>query len=223
MCATLAEKGESIRFRTYATTQFETIENLQIGETDHASSAQLQGISILDAAMATSAAPSFLPPRIWNGLKLWDGSMLNNNPIHQLWRARSDLVPLRESDAQVACVVSIGTGLETPTPMPWSRPVARLIDTVTRTIKFATNTEAEHKDFKHFIDRLNLRQTAQGLTKTEYFRFNVPTGNQRFDLDDYQSIPKLERLTEKYIEENIEEIRRCAGILAEKGAFHCTH
>lgn len=220
VCATLAEKGESIRFRSYTTTQFESPIRGQIGETDHATLAQMKDVSILTAATATSAAPTFLPPVQWQGLKLWDGGLLNNNPVHQLWRARSDLVQNNQPDAEVACVVSIGTGYQNDS-VPLYQRMFRIFDTAIRSFKFVTNTEAVHKDFKNYIDRLRLRQAAQGLVTTEYFRFDVPTGDKRFDLDDYQQMRALETLTQEYITANAAEITRCANILAQKGVYHC--
>uniref|UniRef100_A0A093VLB7 PNPLA domain-containing protein n=1 Tax=Talaromyces marneffei PM1 TaxID=1077442 RepID=A0A093VLB7_TALMA len=53
--------------------------------------------SIIDAALATSAAPLYLPPVKVNGIDFWDDGLLNNNPIDQVWSARHDLAPRPEN------------------------------------------------------------------------------------------------------------------------------
>jgi hypothetical protein len=82
-------------------------------------------IPIKVAVRATSAAPTYFPPvemvkgRL-GGVEFWDGGLLNNNPIDQLWRARVDLVQDTEPLPKVACVLSLGTS--------WSDKVPGLLD-----------------------------------------------------------------------------------------------
>ena len=74
----------------------------------------IEQITIKVATRATSAAPTYFPPVTMNGAKsgvsqFWDGGLLNNNPIDQLWRARLDLVGPEDPPPKVACVLSLGT------------------------------------------------------------------------------------------------------------------
>jgi predicted acylesterase/phospholipase RssA len=108
MCATLADKGESILFRTYdAPADAEPVSG---SAKDRFGSGTLAKIPITEAALATSAAPTYLPEVIWERLKFWDGGLLNNNPINQLWAARYDLAATTtDPPSPIDCVVSLGT------------------------------------------------------------------------------------------------------------------
>ena len=80
MCATVADKGETVLFRSYrlpgdSRPQSETAQNI-----DH------DNITIKEACRATSAAPTYLPPLKVPGrdrtmITFWDGGLLNNNPV----------------------------------------------------------------------------------------------------------------------------------------------
>jgi patatin-like phospholipase/acyl hydrolase len=59
---------------------------------------------------ATSAAPTYFPEMKWNNLVFWDGGLLNNNPVNQLWAARYDLVESHDPEPKVSCVLSLGCG-----------------------------------------------------------------------------------------------------------------
>ncbi|PVH67650.1 FabD/lysophospholipase-like protein [Cadophora sp. DSE1049] len=204
MCSTLADKGESILFRSYsAPPDAEPISS-------QATLALMETISISTAACATSAAPTFLPVVEWKGLKFWDGGLLNNNPIHQLWAARYDLAikaadsadsadaaeseDLASPEPPIGCIVSLGTSWSSAVP---SSPF-RFINTVSRVVPFTTNTEAKNLDFRRELNRINARLPPKD--HTAYFRFNTPTVDETFNLDDYQQMARLEKLTEVYLE-----------------------
>lgn len=66
-------------------------------------------------------------------------------------------------------------------------------------------------DFQRHIETLNIRQREHKRNKTLYFRFDTPTKDESFNLDDYQKMPKLKKLTETYMDEVIAtEIEVCA-------------
>ena len=74
----------------------------------------IENISIKIATRATSAAPTYFPVvKIFAAktgvTEFWDGGLLNNNPIDQVWRARLDLVGATEPPPKVACILSLGT------------------------------------------------------------------------------------------------------------------
>ncbi|KFY95917.1 hypothetical protein V500_02617 [Pseudogymnoascus sp. VKM F-4518 (FW-2643)] len=216
MCTTLKDKGESILLRSYKIP--EDAIPATFPSTDGAKEAlkdELGKMSISVAACATSAAPTYLPEVKYETplllFRFWDGGLLNNNPIDQLWRARYDLVKPDEPAPPVSSVVSLGTSWSTATS--WSP--FRFINTVTTAASFITNTESKHMDFKRFINRVKSRP---GSAKDiEYFRFNAPTNNEAFNLDDYRKMSRLEDITTEWLEKEVdEEITNCGVSLAKK-------
>jgi hypothetical protein len=113
MCSTLRGRGESVLLRSYDM----PVNADPVSQEGDAlkKSGGIEKITIKTAARATSAAPTYFPPASWYGGKdqgrseFWDGGLLNNNPIDQLWRARLDLVGPLDPPPKVACVLSLGT------------------------------------------------------------------------------------------------------------------
>ncbi|KAH7321496.1 calcium-independent phospholipase [Rhexocercosporidium sp. MPI-PUGE-AT-0058] len=111
----------------------------------------------------------------WNGLVFWDGGLLNNNPINQLWSARYDLVGTDEPEPKVSCVLSLGCGhLKAGTP---SKSRFSLSATVP--------SRPKGKDFSRHVSNLNRRPH---YANTKYFRFNVDLGTQEIGLADYNKM-----------------------------------
>jgi predicted acylesterase/phospholipase RssA len=181
--------------------------------TDGAKEANKKGVlanmSISVGARATSAAPTYLPGVFYQGLRFWDGGLLNNNPIDQLWRARYDLVGHKEAAPPISCVLSLGTSWSTAK----SSSPFRFFNTVTTAVAFLTNTESKHMDFKRFINRITGRPGSGQNIK--YFRFNTPTDKKAFNLDDYQKMPVLKARTQDWVKwpEVDEKIQECAESL----------
>lgn len=184
MCSTLVDRGETILFRSYKPPS--DGEPLRSG-------ANFSDVSINDASRATSAAPTYLPEMIIKGFRFWDGGLLNNNPVDQVWDARFDLAKAPNQTPIVSCVVSIGTSWST------KKRGSGFFNTISQTVSFATNTEAKQRDFAHNINRMNLR--AKPDEQTEYYRFNAPTGDKDFNLDDWQQMENLKALTRKYLDD----------------------
>jgi patatin-like phospholipase/acyl hydrolase len=207
MCATLADKGESILLRSYSAPEDSTpVSSIARQASDEGA---IEGISISTAARATSAAPTYLPEVVWKGMTFWDGGLLNNNPISQLWASRYDLVGPKEEAPPVSLVLSLGTSWDSTKPNSFMR----IVNTLNKATSFMTNTEAKHRDFLRYVNRLRSRQKEN--SKTEYFRFNTSTGREAFNLDDYQKMKRLRELTMLYLEtpEVKADITRCADIL----------
>lgn len=217
MCSTLADKGETVLFRSYEppTDVIPTTRDVR--------DADFSDITIIEAARATSAAPTYLPQMVIKRpvppkpedveFRFWDGGLLNNNPIDQVWDARYDLANDVTETPVVSCVLSIGTSWADPKPQT-SWFLQRFVNTVSQTVSFATNTEAKHRDFERRNKRRNARLPEN--ERTAYFRFNAPTGQENFGLDDWQSMPKLKVLTEKYLQDPLtqQKIKECAEVLA---------
>lgn len=179
MCATSTDRESAELFRSY--------------EPPSDVKDEFEVITVKEAALATSAAPTYLPAVKVMNKEFWDGGLLNNNPINQVWDARYDLVPIEEGEGmpdppQISCVVSIRTGRV-------KKPVQQLgwgfLNTVSTVMSYATNTEAKHQDFERKIDRLDKRRK-EGI---RYWRFDVEL-DKPIKLDDWQSMPKLEKITQ---------------------------
>ena len=191
MCATLADKGESILLRNYDP-PFPALP-VSTGARD----LDVNTVTIKEAARATSAAPTYLKEAKIQGLDFWDGGLLNNNPIVQVWDTRDDLVPRDAKIPRIKCIVSLGTShTEYSIDRRVSSGIQRFLNTVTKTVAFVTNTEAKHRDFDRNIRQLNRRRQAQA---TSYFRFNATTGQENIDLGDYSNIPILIEYTNEYL------------------------
>ncbi|KAG0340659.1 hypothetical protein BG000_011437 [Podila horticola] len=156
-------------------------------------------INIRLAVKATSAAPTYFPQVFWNPvgvrerLIFWDGGLLNNNPIDQLWCERHDVIASNASEPPISCVISLGTGHKKPGSPPslWFK----LIGIASSVMSFATNTNAKDKNFEsHMID-LNGRPEHKS---TKYIRFDPPLEHD-IGLTDYHRINELADLTSKYL------------------------
>jgi predicted acylesterase/phospholipase RssA len=209
MCATLADKGESILLRNYDP-PFPALP-VSTGAGDLICNA----ITIKEAARATSAAPTYLKQATIQGLDFWDGGLLNNNPILQAWDNRDDLVDRDTASPRITCIVSLGTShKEYNEKRRVGTGIQRFLNTITKTVAFVTNTEAKHRDFDRNIRQHNKRRPAD---KIGYFRFNASTGDDNIDLGDYLKMPKLVEYTNDYLKKaDVDKsIDECAALLAD--------
>lgn len=211
VCATLADKGESILLRNYDP-PFALLP-VSTGAKD----LDFDAITIKEAARATSAAPTYLKEVTVQNLKFWDGGLLNNNPINQVWDNRFDLIPSLDASPRITCIVSLGT-THKDYDLVGRRPgsgIARLFNTLSKTASFLTNTEAKHRDFDRNVRQHNMRVPRR---QTGYYRFNAPTGKESIGLDDYWKMPKLVEYTNVYLEMPVVDawINECASLLAKQ-------
>jgi hypothetical protein len=201
MCATVADKGETVLFRSYKLPSDSCPRSETAKQIDH------DNITIKEACRGTSAAPTYLPAmeipsQTGTMIKFWDGGLLNNNPVDQVWDARYDLPAARVTNDKgevkyvepvVSCVVSIGASYCPPSPPKSARD---LLNVLLTTIGFATNTEAKHWDFMGNNIRRNARLDPK--EQTRYFRYNAPASRD-INLDDYQQMSLLETDTMAYL------------------------
>jgi len=153
--------------------------------------------TIVQAARATSAAPTFFEPvKLDVGVTLRDGGLLNNNPLDELI---SEVTTKREfSGKQIACIVSLGTGIMKPKIQG-----DRLAAVAQSCVDIATNTETTHKKFKE-------RECgAGGRFRNKYFRFNVAQGVQDVTLEEWQAMDDMWVLTYEYLTTIEEELSGC--------------
>lgn len=213
MCATLADRGESILLRNYSPAF------APVPISTGASDLDFSKITIKEAARATSAAPTYLKQATIQGLNFWDGGLLNNNPIDQAWDNRYDLVDEEERSPRIKCIVSLGTTHPEYKKASNKNFIAKFFNTLSKTVAFATNTEAKHRDFERNMQQYNRRRQARGKPErqTLYYRFNASTGAQSVSLADYLSMPALVSYTETYLTKpEVEKwIEECAEHLAK--------
>lgn len=202
MCATRIDRGEAVLFRTY-TPPADVLPS------------QFDDVDITSAACATSAAPTFLPAVKIEDVEFWDGGLLNNNPIDQVWDARFDVAPplLAEDkvspEPDIAVVLSIGTGYHIET----TKLPGTVVATLGATVAYATNTKAKAEDFRRNINRMNRRRRKE--ERTEYFRFETPIA-EVINLDDWQKMAELETATNTWLDDGgRKEVELCARLLAE--------
>jgi hypothetical protein len=239
MCATLQERGESILLRSYKTPPdaipiSENGKNLYKELEEFGS---IEAVSISVAVRATSAAPTYFPDvkldvKTGDKIVFWDGGVLNNNPIDQIWRARLDLVKDNDPAPKVSCVLSLGTSWSKNGPpskldshwvpgwlkksilywFPWVTPAEK-------SIPFLTNTEAKHLDFARYIKRISHRN-ADPDAQTKYFRFNTPTDNYYINMAEYGKMDELTKITEKWLKDDKDtakaKLETVAQLLAKK-------
>ncbi len=163
-----------------------------------------RGIAMVDAALATSAAPTYFPPYPVGDFGYFaDGGTFANNPsmtaiveaVYQGYAAApSEIVML-----------SLGTGLNPvgvppasiPKPLDWGVthwlwPFSDGVVPATALLNLTMDATAE-------LAALQARQLLGG----NYMRANVPL-QQPFGLDDYKNVQTLVNATQAYIEKSTE-------------------
>ena len=164
--------------------------------------------TISQAALATSAAPSYFPPVEIGSSCYIDGALRYNNPVNEVEaEARHLWCPDQvELKSLVKCFLSIGTG--TPAKEAISDKALKFMKS--NLASLVTDTEATHQSFQ---DRW-LRQ----LKEKRFFRFDVTQGLQSVDIADYQKRDMIRDLTDAYMNEGDQKIKLqdCAENLMEK-------
>jgi predicted acylesterase/phospholipase RssA len=158
-------------------------------------------VTISLTALATSAAPTFFPevyfPEKANAkLVFWDGGLLNNNPIDQLWNSRYELEAPEEPAPPISCVISLVTGYVKPDSP--SDSWFKLAGVASSVMNFATNTTAKGRDFTRHMSHMNKRSEHKD---TKYIRLNPSLGTQEIGLADYRKMKELQDMAAKYVED----------------------
>lgn len=154
-------------------------------------------MTILEAAMATSAALSFFDPVDIGNQTYLDGATGANNPVDRVWNEAQALFGSENGkiDNVIGCVLSIGTG--NPGTYSFS---TNALEVLTKTLrKIATETEATERQFA---------STHSYLTSPtpRYFRFNVQQGLQDVELAEYKEAGKITSVTEEYMDHRNREL-----------------
>lgn len=195
MCTTAQNRAETVLIRSYKNTNPSVPSKANDVMREHH-----DRVTISVAARATSAAPTYFPQVPFptaetppgRRLVFWDGGLLNNNPVDQVWNARYTLVAPDEPEPDVSCVISLGTGYA-PAGSPGDS-YFQLLGTASAVMDFATNVNPKGKDFSRHMTMLNQRGQ---YAKTRYIRFSPSLGKERIGLADYMRMEDLKRIAEK--------------------------
>ncbi|EJP60972.1 protein kinase subdomain-containing protein [Beauveria bassiana ARSEF 2860] len=164
--------------------------------------------TILDAALATSAATRFFDPVRIGARQFVDGALGANNPVEQVEREASDIwcADTAELMPQVKCFLSVGTG------HPGKKAIEdNMVKLLSKTL-VGMVTETEQTEAR-FIARWR-----QHYDLKRYFRFNVDHGLEGVGLEEFDQQGTMEAATESYLDHTaqITRVRDCVLNLKQK-------
>jgi len=170
--------------------------------------------SIVQAARATTAAPTFFVPASI-GLNMYiDGGIGYNNPAEQAILEANRIWPSRP----IGCLLSLGTGKNIPISGEsepshvvriFASRIAEKLTVAEYCTKLATGCQAVH------LHLLENNQLAKGKFKDRYYRFNVEYGAVGIELDEWKKLSALSARTDAYLADPSESRRLvdCAKLL----------
>ena len=145
--------------------------------------------TILDAALATSAATGFFEPVSFGERHFVDGAQGANNPVEQVGREASDIwcADTMQLMPFVHCFVSVGTG------HPGKKAIEdNMLKLLSKTLAaIATETEDTEESF--------ISRWGQHYDLKRYFCFNVNHGLEDVGLEEYKEQGTIEAATESYL------------------------
>lgn len=161
-----------------------------------------ESVTIWQACRATSAATTFFDPIAIGPYKeqFVDGALGANNPVYALWNQAQDVWGDDRLRSDLACIVSVGTGV------PALKPVRDDILGITATLaSFATETEKTAEQFRR--DKSSLDEQGR------YFRFNVSCGLQSVGFAESKKQREIAAVTGRYIasQDVFKQIKACAN------------
>ena len=169
--------------------------------------------SLVQAARATTAAPTFFEPAAIGLNKYVDGGVRFNNPAEQAILEASRIWGSRP----IGCLVSLGTGKGLPISGASRRGIlgifapyrAEQLTVAKYCTELATSCEPVH----HRLVEGN--RLPKGRFKDRYYRFNVENGATEIGLNEWEKLSVLSERTEAYLDEPSEKPRleNCAKLL----------
>ncbi|KAJ4295580.1 hypothetical protein N0V90_007593 [Kalmusia sp. IMI 367209] len=164
--------------------------------------------TILQAALATSAAPTYFSDIAIDGMKFVDGALGANNPAFEVVEEASDLWCEDTGNIQslTKCFISIGTGHPGIRSVS-DRGLRHLVETLK---KEATETENTNNIF--------LGQWREHLDNGRCFRFNVDHGLEDVGLAEWEQGDLLKSSTATYLKgrNTIGLVKSCVANLRMK-------
>ncbi|KAF2143150.1 uncharacterized protein K452DRAFT_225410 [Aplosporella prunicola CBS 121167] len=164
--------------------------------------------TIIEAALATSAAPTFFDDVQIGERGFVDGGLQLNNPVAKVEEEASDIWCPKNGELKplVKCFVSIGTGY--PKEVTVQDRTLRFL--AVTAVSLASETEITAKEF--------IKRWRGHYDENRYFRFNVQHGLDKIGLEEYQKRGAVEEAAENYLsqQELRGSLRRCVANLKEK-------
>ncbi|KAK5726466.1 hypothetical protein LTR17_012690 [Elasticomyces elasticus] len=191
VCSVAKEDSSVVRLRCYQTDKVNNVTP-----------------SIVEAALATSAATSYFETATIGSRKFVDGGLAVNNPAEEVeWEAQ-DIWCTDSGDIKklVSCFVSIGTGV----------PSTKSIEDSLRL--FATDTMPSLISETERTEKRIVARWRQELDEGRFFRFNVDQGLQSVGLADYQQEGLIDTATTTYLNHQMQvsRVRDCVKRLDVK-------
>jgi hypothetical protein len=153
--------------------------------------------TILEAALATSAAPTYFSDITIKGSRFVDGAIGANNPTAVLEEEASDLwcEDTRNLQPLVKCFMSLGTG------HPGLRSISdKGLKHLVKTLeKEATQTEETNHQF--------ISRWQDYVTRGRCFRFNVARGLEKVKIAEYEQQDQIQAATLAYLREPDTKVR----------------
>lgn len=154
-------------------------------------------ITILDAALATTAAATFFGDKeitIAGTTRVFcDAAVGQNNPVGALYTEAIKQYG-NEVDSQIRCLLSLGTGV--PPTKGFGDDIKSAFQSV---LEIAKDTSETARSFRESNPRLNERGA--------YFRFNPPDV-YHIRIDDAKMGGELEALTDHYLREEADKVAK---------------
>lgn len=149
-----------------------------------------ENITVLDAALATSAATSFFDNKVirvdGQDHVFGDAAIGSNNPVNSLWKcAREEFG--NDIEPRVRCLVSLGTG--SPRKDDFGKNIKEVFESI-KQIAEATEETAN-----------NFRRSNGLADRGVYYRFNPPGLYEIVKMDDTTMGGNIQAVVESYLEE----------------------
>ncbi|KAG8674236.1 hypothetical protein FPOAC1_000200 [Fusarium poae] len=164
--------------------------------------------TIVQAALATSAATGFFDGVCIDGSDFVDAALGKNNPVDLVEREAMDIWSRDEGDLmnKVKCFISIGTGKPDYNAVEDWMPKF-LTETL---VKIVTNTES--------AAATSIARWRGPYDRRRYFRFNVDKGLEHIGIEEYKKKTNIKRATELYLDDQVQRtsVRHCAENLGQK-------
>jgi hypothetical protein len=202
------ERGKSRRCKVFVTTKTQEMSSItRLRNYLSLISSQLQP-TILEAALATSAAPTYFTPISIDGTYFLDGALGANNPCDELEAEASNLwcETTGRIEPLIKCYISVGSG-HTGTRHVSDKGLKYFLETLQ---KEATET-------KKTTSRWESRWR-EGVANGKCYRFNVEHGLEGVGLAEYQQAADVRAASLSFLEEieTIGKVRTCVQNLRMK-------
>ncbi|KAJ5641329.1 hypothetical protein N7490_005329 [Penicillium lividum] len=153
--------------------------------------------TILEAALATSAATRFFEPVTIGNRDFVDGAFGANNPVEEVEEEAADIwcTTSREIKPLVKCFLTVGTGCQAVLPMN-----DNILKFLSKTlVNLATKPESTERRF--------MARWSNEVKENRIFRFNVQQGLQTVRMDDCSQRSLIENATQDYLHHSSQKTR----------------